>query len=199
MSQLTAHERSCFECIAHEISEIFSERGHHVTVALDNDSTFRDGNGPRSQLVKSLVAEGIRIGSHRMNLGWETGVGGSKEIHSISDLAHKIFRVRKVELDDEGEIVLLGNESILADLEPTMLGPQERWVFGYTVLGDAADRFFVAQVVDVAEGAPGHLVLAQVTWLDPNAPAPSEGRFTPTDEALPGFDDVEDDELDESA
>lgn len=198
MSQLSRGELEAMNYIAHEIEEVFSARGHTVTKALDGDPSYRRGNGARAQLIKALVEDGIQRGTSAVQMGWETGTGGCREIHSTSEAAYKLFRLRKAELDENDQLVLLGDESILAGLEPPSLAfaAQERWVFAYTVSGDAPGRYAVAPVLGVTAGSPGHLVLGPTTWLDSTAPMQDPGRFTPADEALEGFEDVEDDYLD---
>ena len=55
MSHLSPDEHDRLEQVAFGIREVFSERGHNITTALDQDSSFREGERARSGLALSLI------------------------------------------------------------------------------------------------------------------------------------------------
>lgn len=184
MSRAALHDLEMY--VVTEIRETWADSGHHVRIALDLDEDFSASGGPQSELSRAKIGAAFRRGagkSKRCNFAF--GPGGSREVTVIDDGAERIVRLLKATLNDAGEIVIRAKDrSMLENLEPDSLWPQERWVLGYILTEDTVATIFTARVIDVLEGNPGRLVLGPVTHLEGSALPGPGGGFRSDDEDL---------------
>jgi hypothetical protein len=199
MSRLAPSEVDSLQEIAHEIRETWSARGHHVGQALSVDRDFVDNERPRSALTRAIVTKAFELGARKASVGHENGPGGSKELHTFNDDVEHIFRLLKASIEDDEYVIRVKDDAMIRDLEITLMGRQERWVFAYTLDGEDLDDIFVAEVLGVIEGNPGRLTLGTPIMLGVVPPSPQGGFRPDNDEDLDlGGESAEGAEGDES-
>jgi hypothetical protein len=193
MSQMSRAAVDDFDMyIVTEIRESWAETGHRVRSALELDEDFTINGGPQSELSRAKIGAAFRRGARKSKLfSFAFGPGGSKEVSIIEDGAERFVRLLKATRNEAGDIVIRAKDrSMLENLEPDSLYPQERWVLGYVLSEDTIAEIFMAKVLDVLEGNPGRLVLGPVTYLEgAMLPGPNGGGFRSDDEDLDWGDD----------
>lgn len=192
MSYISPGERNRLDEMAFWIREVFSERGHSITSALDEDPAFRDGERARSGLARAMMQVAVTVATSQVGLSLLAGDGGVRTVQSFDQRYDRRYRVLMAHKDEDGFRILSSSDAILS-VEADSLHIQEPWVLGYTLTTDnQVDDLFVAQVVGRREGNPGELILGPECHLV-GAP-PSGGGFQPTDEGLPMFDEDDEDD-----
>lgn len=190
MSHLSPQELDRFEQLAFGIREVFSERGHRIGMALDQDPSFREGERARSGLARSMMQNAVALAAGAVaELGLETGEGGVRIVHSFDRGYARHYRVLSAKKDDGSFRILSSSDSILG-LDGTSLFIEESWVLSYVLDQDnQVEDLFVAQVMGRKEGNPGELILGPEYMLAGRPPTGDDG-FQPTDEDLP-MDDID--------
>lgn len=185
--------------IADELRETFAERGHHIGAALDEDSSFREGENPRSTLARALAKAGVRNGVTKVpSFSLEPAAGGGRTLRHLDRNIDRRYRVRRAKVLEDGTYLIEAKNRSILELDGDSFFREERWVFAYTLgSNDLVDEVFVAEVLDVTDGNPGRLVLGSAIALEAGLP-PSIG-FTPTSEGLDELRDDLDDEGGEAA
>lgn len=193
MSQMSMAAIDDFDMyIVTEIQESWAETGHRVRSALELDEDFTINGAPQSELSRAKIGAAFKRGAGKSKFfNFSTGPGGSKEASIIEQGVERVVRLLKGTRNDAGDIVIRAKDrSILENLEPDSLYPQERWVMGYILSEDTIAEIFVAKVLDVLEGNPGQLVLGTVTYLEgATQPGPNGNGFQSEDEDLDWGDD----------
>lgn len=179
MSHLSPSELTALRAVALEIRETWSARGYKVGTALSLDSDFTENQAPRSVLTRAIIRRAYVRGATKAKLWCDNGPGGSKELHSTNGSVEHILRLLKATNEGGQYVIRAKDDSMLRNLEITLLGRQERWVFAYTLTDDDLCDIFVAPVHDFIEGSPGRLVLGPAILLDSPSTPPSSGRFQP--------------------
>jgi len=187
MSQPSDLEIDQLRRVAHELREVFAERGYRVDSAMEVDPAFGSGMA-RGAMARDLAIDAISGAASRHGLDFRPVNGSGREFRCFSGGVDRRYRMRKARRVREGTYVIPANsDSALATDEGSLL-QEETWVLGYTIGADMlVDDVFVAPVLGRVEGHPGHLVLGRIIELL-TADAPTVG-FQPTDEPLPGFED----------
>lgn len=191
MSHLSPEERGRLEQVAFGIREVFSERGHNIGTALDQDPSFREGERARSGLARSMMQSAVAwaVGAVA-ELGLDSGEGGVRLVRSLDRGYSRRYRVLSAK-EHEGSFRILSSSDSILDVDDESMFVEESWVLAYTLDQDnQVEHLFVAQVMDRLEGNPGELVLGPQHMLAGRPPT-GDGGFQPTDEDLP-MDDVED-------
>lgn len=190
MSRLKAAELDALRTIAREIRDSAEESGHTVGTAVAQHEAFGRTRGPASTLERSLVLDAACRGASRAGAGAVQVPGGGLDIVTSGGDTVRTFRVKRVTLGQDGELVVMcGAGSSLLVAEPEGLLRQERWVLGFVTSDDhTVDRLLAAEVVDWAGDGPYRLVFGTVIELDEELLPPG---FTSHDEGLDGFDDDE--------
>lgn len=192
MSHLSPEEQHRLDELAYWIRELFSERGHNISSALDQDPCFRNGERGRSGLARQMMEVAVASATGKVGLAMTTGDGGVRIVQSIDRGYDRRYRVLSAKKQPDGAFrILSSSDKILQVGDDSLFGIEEAWVLAYTLDSDnqIAD-LFVAQVLDRLEGQPGELVLGPEYMLA--GQPPTSGGFEPTDEDLPGYDDEED-------
>lgn len=191
MSQLSQREQGRLENVALWVREYFGEHGHHIGVALDQHSSFRGGQRPRSSLARSMMQSALGYGIGQLeqaNLAMGTDDGGVQEIRSIDRRYSRSYRVLMAQINSRQELRILSSSDKILDVDEESYFFEERWVWGYTLTDDnQIEVLFVAEVLDRREGNPGELILGPKYFLQGNPP--TAGRFLGTDEELPWPDE----------
>jgi hypothetical protein len=192
MSHLSPEEFDRLERLAFGIREVFSERGHNIGTALDQDPSFRDGERARSGLARSMMQSAVASAVAGVaELGLQTGEGGVRLVRSFDRRYLRRYRVLSAKKHEGGFRILSSSDTIMHVDEESMF-IEEPWVLAYTLDEDnQVEDLFVAQVRDTLEGNPGELVLGP-HYLLMGRPPTCDGGFQPTDEDLP-MDDIEED------
>lgn len=189
MSHMSRSDQDRFHRIADEVRDVFSERGHTVDVALDADSAFRKSAGPRSQLTRELVADGVAVGASKESMHFHRP-NGSIEIQFGNAHCDFQVRLRRAERTGDGDFRVPNNAaSTWGDADEDTLRFTECWILGFTLNADGtlAD-LFLAEVLGVLEGSPGKLLLGVPILLGTGDGTSPFGKFfKPSDEPL--FDD----------
>lgn len=196
MSQPSSIEMGRLRAAAHELVEVFAERGYRIEVAQEVDAGF-SGGGPRSALARALATDALSAAASHQGLDFRPVNGSGREVRIFSDGVDRRFRFRKAtkRVMDGSYIIPANTDSALTGgTDDFSLIPEETWVLGYTRSSDdlAVEDVFVAPVRGTTEGSPGHLVLGPVIdLLGGDTPVPG---FRPNDEPLEGFEDDEDED-----
>jgi len=195
MSHLRAVDVEDLHAIADEVREVLSERGHKVGAALDLDEAFRATGRVESELLRSLVADGVRRGASLASHHFDRP-RGAVEITISTGTMLCIFRLRRAERRADGSYSVPANSAAAwGTLDEATLDIIEQWVLGFTVdERGSLDELFAAEVLGVEGGTPGHLKLGTPIPLGSGNGDDPKRRFEPRDEGLPGFDE-DDDEL----
>jgi len=188
MSQISAAEFHRLSQLADELREVFVERGHRVGVALDTDPAFGSGTS-RASLARDLALATIGESCGPIGLDFRN-VNGGRELRLVSDRARH-FRLLKAQQRADGRYFIPANsDSALASPTQPTLYERENWVFAWTFTEDVQiGDVFIAPNLGYVDGSPGHWDLGPITLLGTEG-APATG-FTPTDEDLDGFDEIE--------
>ncbi|MCE0487822.1 hypothetical protein [Ornithinimicrobium sediminis] len=189
MSHLSPEELDRLERLAFGIREFFSERGHNIGTALDQDPCFREGERGRSGLARSMMQSAVAAAVGGVELDLETGDGGVRLVRSIDRRYLRRYRVLAASKHEDDFRILSSSDNIL-QTDSDSLFFEEPWVLAYTLNQDnQVEDLFVAQVLDRLDGTPGALVLGPEYMLVGRPPT-GDGGFQPTDEDLP-MDDFE--------
>jgi hypothetical protein len=182
MSLPSGLERQQLDVIADDLRETFSERGHHVDVALDADDAFGSGQS-RSSLMRDLVRDTVARKASQLGVGFEPVNGTGRELVG----AHHRYRLLRAKRNAKAEIVIAVNtESSLRFEEEASLFPLQNWVFGWISDSDGLiGEVFAAEIIDIFIGRPGRLVLGVVLALGSSVDGgPFGGKFNASDEGL---------------
>lgn len=186
MSHLSPEELDRLEEVSYWIREFFSERGHNIGTALDQDPSFREGERGRSGLARSMMQAAVATATSAVELGLFTGDGGVRIVQSFDRGHFRRYRVLSTK-KHEGRFRILSSSDAILNVDGDSMFIEENWVLAYTLDDDnQIGDLFVAQVLDRLEGNPGELVLGPEYTLHGHPPT---GGFQPTDEDLPGWDD----------
>jgi hypothetical protein len=179
MSSPSELERQRLDGIADDLREAFSERGHHVDVALDADPAFGSGRS-RSSLMNDLVMEAVARSAGRAGVFFQPINGTGREL--IGE-RHR-YRVRRAKRDLKGNLVVtVSSESSLGFEEEPSLFPMGNWIFGWISDADGLiAEVIAAEILGVLPGSPGRLVLGNVLAL--GSGGPFGGGFKPAEEDL---------------
>lgn len=190
MSHLSIKELERLEGLAFGIREFFSERGHNIGTALDQDPSFREGKRGRSGLARSMMQSALAAAVAAVpDLGLESGDGGVRVVRSIDRGYSRHYRMLSANVH-EGSFRILSSSDTILELDDRSMFIEEIWVLAYTLNEDnQVEHLFVAQVLDRIDGNPGELVLGREYMLMGRPPT-GDGGFQPTDEDLP-MDDIE--------
>lgn len=198
MSHLSPEEVDRLQSLAFWIREVFAERGYRIGDALDQDSSFSDGQRPRSGLARALMRRAVTIAASHLSLNVVPGEGGSYSLESLDRGYRRSYRVRAAEVI-EGEFRILSSSDNIMKTDEDSLFTEEPWVLGYTLsLDNQIEVLFAAQVLDHIDGSPGQLVLGS-TYMLPGIPPTDVGAFDGSNEDLPWDDDRLSDEESDSA
>jgi hypothetical protein len=190
MSQTSLRELDQLKRVASEMREVFEERGYRVDLALEVDPGFGSG-GSRASLVRDLAIDAASAAASRHALDFRTVNGSGREFRCFSDGVDRRFRLRKAGRRADGTYVIPTNAKSAMYSDGDSLIPEELWVFGYTVTAESTlQNVFIAPVLGIEQGLPGHLILGRTVELV-DAPATPAG-FQPVDEDLEGFELDED-------
>lgn len=194
MSHLSAEELDRLERLAFGIREFFSERGHNIGTALDQDPSFREGERGRSGLARSMMQSALAAALAAVpEFGLDTGDGGVHVVRSIDRGYSRHYRMLSTKEHEGAFRILSSSDGILDVADDDSMFIEESWVLAYTLdQNNQVEHLFVAQVMDRLEGNPGELVLGPEYMLAGRPPT-GDGGFQPTDEDLP-MDDVDEDE-----
>jgi hypothetical protein len=191
MSRPSDLECQRLDCIADELREAFSERGHHVDVALDADPAFGSRKS-RSSLMSDLAMEAIARSASRVGgIDFLTVNGPGRELRGMQ---HR-YRIRHAKRDSGSNLVIeVSSDSSLGLEEEPTLFPVESWVFGWVTNEQGLiAEVIAAEVLGVRPGSPGRLILGNDLPLGSGG-LPG-GGFTPADEDLDlGLEDEDEDE-----
>ena len=183
MSQPSATTLIRFEELAYWVRETFDERGYRIGVALDLDASFQAGEDPRSTLARALMKEAAASAARRVGMDVVPGSGGARDIQSFDGNIDRRFRVRRAKPLYDGTFLIETSSRSILETDGDSMFREERWVFAYTLTSNNdVDVIFIAEVLDVVDGTPGHMVLGDVYRLG-GAPTPPAG-FVPSDEDL---------------
>ncbi|MDP9377098.1 MAG: hypothetical protein M3P40_05940 [Actinomycetota bacterium] len=186
MSQPPALELDQFKIVAAEMREVFEERGYRVDVALEADPGFGSG-ASRASLVRDLAIDAASVAASRHGLDFRTVNGSGREFRCLSGGVDRRYRLRKAGRRSDGSYVIPTNAKSAMHGDDETLIPEELWVFGYTLTSEGTlQDVFLAPVLGIEQGLPGHLILGRVIELI-DAPTTPAG-FQPTDEDLEGFE-----------
>ncbi len=182
--------------VADHVREVFSERHHHITTALNKDDAFRDDRNPLSSLVRSIVKAAVKVGASRQGLQAEPCQGGLELLRGEGSTIHH-YRVRAATRDREGSIQVIVNSDPTDQLRSGDYGydggfiVDKHWVFGYTYDDDGfIDELFVAAVLGVTNTKVLKLELGPTMSLGLGADStPPSRSFKPSEEDLDGFED----------
>ena len=197
MIQSTDPQLQHFGAMAYEMHEAVQEKGHQVTRAMNVDPCFSSGQA-RAGLRRDVLREAACRVASQVGIDFRR-IGEGTEFRTLGkDYVYRCFRLRSASRDRDGEIVIQHNSqsALLPEDESTddvLLGPREVWVLGFIQPSDQTlDEVFLAKVVGIAEGKPGHLVLASIIPL--LVPTTPPDDFEPDDEdlVLPEDDDEDD-------
>ena len=190
MTQIDDESLEALNQIAGVMRDVFDERGHAVSTAIGLDKAFRRSRRPTSALTRDLVIEGMEVGAAQAGVWCDPGPGGSQELHMEVLGRPAVFRLKVAEQRATGDYkIVTNNVSNWGNLDEDTLVYEEPWVFGYTTKGQSIGEVFVAKVLGITEGTPGVLILGHPIILGHRL-LPSKG-FTPADEELEGFEDLE--------
>lgn len=189
MSQPSENELANLALVAQEMREVFAYRGHGIGTALDVDECFRDGELGRSALGRLMAKSAARVGAGKTGISCEPAAGGALNLRSIDGMVDRRYRLRKAKALPDGSYLIEANSDSIMELDGDSFWREERWVFAYTVNeDDQLDDIFVAEILEVVEGNPGHLVLGPVIQLQPVTP-PTDGFSPRKENDLPGFEE----------
>lgn len=179
MSSPSDVERERLDCIADELREAFSERGHRVDVALDADPAFGSGRS-RSSLMNDLVLEAVSRAASRVGVYFQPVNGTGRELIGVQ---HR-YRIRRAKRDASGNLTIaVSSESSLGLREEPTLYPMDNWVFGWITNAEGLiAEVLAAEVLGILPGTPGRLILGNVLALGSGGPV--GGGFIPADEDL---------------
>lgn len=190
MSRPTVVELDVLRTIAREIRDTAEESGYTVSTAIAQHEAFGRSRGPASNLERSLVLDAARRGASQAGAGAVEVPGGGLDIMTSGGGAIRMFRVKRVTLSQDNELVVVcGAGSSLLVADPEGLLRQERWVLGFVTSDDhTVDRLLAAEVVNWTGDGPYRLVFGTVIELDEELPPQG---FWSADEGLDGFDEEE--------
>ncbi len=178
--------------VAHDLAEVFAERGYRVDSAMEVDPAFGSGTA-RSAVARDLAVDAVSRAASQHGLDFRPVNGSGREFRCLEAGTDRRFRLKRARRTADGGYLIVANSDSALAVSEDSLFHEESWVFGYT-LGDdhlIAD-IFIAPVRGYEEGRPGHLVLGPITeLLTGHAPV---GGFRPAEEPLDGFEDDEQDE-----
>lgn len=192
MSSPSDVERQRLDCIADDLREAFSERGHRVDVALEVDPAFGSGRS-RSSLMNDLVLDAVARSASTVGVYFQPVNGTGRELIGVQ---HR-YRIRRAKRDATDKLVItVSSESSLGLEEDPTLYPMGNWVFGWITNAEGLiAEVFAAEVLGIIPGTPGRLILGDVLALGSGGPG-SDG-FIPVEEDLDldlGFDGEEDED-----
>jgi hypothetical protein len=178
--------------VAHEMGEVFGDRGHRIDSAVSLDPAFSRNRRSRSSLTLDLMSDAFMAAASHVGLSPFRGTGGAVELLAEIPRGLANVRLRRAEKRGEEDFFVRSNAaSKFGYVDERLLIPDYPYVFGFHL--DALDQpeFFVAEVTRVIEGSPGELVLGPPHLLG-GAAGPTPGGFDPdSDSWLPGFDEGE--------
>lgn len=85
MSYVSEAELARLQGLGFEIREAFNERGYRIGLALDQDASFRNGEGSRSALGRALMKEAVGVAAGVFGMTIINGRGGSRSVQSYDD------------------------------------------------------------------------------------------------------------------
>jgi hypothetical protein len=190
MSRPSRDELALLRQVAHELREVFAERGHRVDQAMEVDPAFGSG-WSRAAVTRDLVVDAVSAAASRIGLDFRPVNGSGREFRYLAGGVDRRYRLRKARRASDGSLeIAASSNSALASDEPFLFA-EEPWAFAWTISPDGQiAEIFVAEVIGYVEGQPGHLMLGRTISLD-HGGLPM-GGFQPTDEGLDDFDDEED-------
>lgn len=193
MSHLRAVDVENLHAIADEVREVISERGHKVETALDLDEAFCATGSVKSELLRSLIADGVRRGASLVGHFFDRP-RGAVEITLSTGHVLCVFRLRRAERRSDGTYrIPTNNAAAWGTLDEETLDVLEHWVLGFTVdEAGALDVLFAAEVLGVEGGSPGHLKLGTPIVLGSGTGRSPTRGFKPSEEGLAGFDELDD-------
>lgn len=174
--------------VAQEMIDATEADAHTVGAAVAQHPSFSLSGGPRGSLRRALIAVAAQRGASQIGLHSVRKSQDSIEITHVDNLVERLFRLKNVKVDAQGEYVAVcGADSSLLKVDGDKLVVEEKWLLGYTVHDlDMIDDIFVARIRGFIEGKPVKLI------LDPAIPLqgdkPNGGGFVSKDEGLDGFD-----------
>lgn len=189
MSHIADDLRAQLEAVAHEMREVFEERGYHVESALDSDPAFKTSGWSRSSLSRDLVGEGFRTGASRVGMDLDFSRAGVNQFRVEVAGGISLFRLKRAHLQGEDYRIVTNSSSTWGEIDEDTLLVEEPWVFAYELEDGEIRAIFVAKVLEVIEGNPGRLVLGAPTYLG-RTDGPNGRGFRPDQsDSLPGLDD----------
>jgi len=193
MSHLSSAELSRLEELSYWVKDFFSERGHNIGSALDQDPCFHNGRRGRSGLARMMMEEAVAAAVTKVPLTLRTAEGGARYVQSFDGRYDRRYRVLSAEKQSDESFRILSSSDAILRLDGDSMFIEEPWVLAYTLNADnQIDELFVAQVLDREDGNPGELVLGPEKML-PGRP-PTGGGFEPTNEDLPWPDEEDEGE-----
>jgi hypothetical protein len=190
----TAWELRAFRNVASEIAEVIAAHGYRVGLAHSLHRSFHSGY---SQLYRDLVLDAASEAASRDGvLDFRPVNGTGREFQLWHDGVDRRYRLKRATKTRSGYRIVHGSNSAVLggdDGQPELF-PSEQWVLAWTLDRQAqVGNVFVASVIDVADGKPGRLVLGPTTELLDESRTSAPQSFTPdADDALPGFEDLDD-------
>jgi hypothetical protein len=188
MSHIPADVLEQLQSIAFEMREVFEERGYRVDTALDLDPAFKKSGWSRSTLSRDLVGEGFRTGASRVGVDLDTR-GGVNQFRVEVGGGIWLFRLKRAHASADAYRIVTNSSSTWGEIDENTLVVETPWVFAYELEAGVIEDIFVAHVLEVVEGNPGHLVLGTPTYLGSHDGPNGRGFKPDTSEALPGLDD----------
>lgn len=174
--------------LASAVEETLQAETHTVGSAIAENRAF-DKAWIESHLTRAVIAHAARAATGG-RLGCEELANGGIEIISVEGNVERRFRLRKADLDRDGQPRIRVNTDSLLNVarpaptlfdDPVDVPPEhmERWVIGY-LLNPSTRTFaevFAARVMGtIGEQPPYRLALADILPLPHTAPLPPEFR-----------------------
>ncbi len=192
MSQPSALLVERLRRVAHDLAEVFDERGYRVDTAMEADPSFGSGTA-RSAVARDLAVEAVSRAASQHGLDFRPVNGSGREFRCLESGTDRRFRLKRARPTADGGYLIVANSASALAVSEDSLFPEENWVFGYVIGEDhVIVDIFIAPVRGFEEGRPGRLVLGPCIEL--LTEHPPVGEFRPSDEPLEGFEDDEQDE-----
>lgn len=167
-----------------DIRESYEAEEHTVPQALSMNRNFRRTNRPKSELTRGIMGGAFQRGAMRLGLNYRDGKGGAVELYEPIGNGFAVVRLKRAERTGDDFRVTANAATTLNGIADDTLMPEYHFLLGWILEDNQPLSLFVAEIVGIEEGNPGHYLFG---WRHEFAlPTPPSGT---------GFQPRSDDDL----
>jgi len=162
-----------------DMRETFEADGYTVDAALQHNRDFCRSNRPASELTRGIMIGALERASIRCGANYQDGAGGAAELHEFVEGYKAVIRLKRARRVGSDLRVKANAATAFGGVDDETLIPEAHFALGW-ILNDQGDslEFFVAEIVGIEPGSPGHLIFGWVHEF-PTLAIPTSDGFQP--------------------